>query len=183
MCYMSSRVAVEELFSETQYLRGAPRILMLLVAAPITLLLGALAFRQVALGESVGKQQIPDPALLTIFVVVGLLLPFLLATMRLKTTITQEGVTVSLRPLYRRSVEIAVIEDVESIPLDPLKDVGGWGIKRSKKTGTALMMGRSGAVRLRLTEDRRFTIGSRRPDELVESVRRAKRSRPGGTGT
>jgi hypothetical protein len=57
----------------------------------------------------------------------------------------------------------------EAITYSPLRDYGGWGIRRGAK-GKAYNVSGNHGVRLELSDGKRILIGSQRPEELSEAV-------------
>lgn len=93
-----------------------------------------------------------------------------------ETVVTGRGVRVRfgfLIPFYVRDIPLPEIDTVESVTYSPLMEYGGWGI-RGFGDNVALNARGNRGVRLRLTGNRRLLIGSQRPDELADAIRRAK---------
>jgi hypothetical protein len=74
---------------------------------------------------------------------------------------------------YRRVVPISTIQRVEVVSYRPLKDYGGWGLRRGPD-GVRLLSARGNrGVRIDLADGTRLLIGSQRPEALAVAIERA----------
>lgn len=88
---------------------------------------------------------------------------------KLETLITAEEITVRLAPLSGRSIGLAEISEVEAITYQPLRDFGGWGIRKGRG-GTMYNARGNDAVKLSLRSGEVVYIGTERPEKLVETL-------------
>ncbi len=75
-------------------------------------------------------------------------------------------------PLVKRSVPFADIVSTESVQYRPVAEFGGWGIRGMGKKKAWTARGNQ-AVVLTLANDRLLYVGSDRPEQLEEHIRRA----------
>lgn len=101
--------------------------------------------------------------------VVLLLVSAALATMRLKTTVSAEAVTVRLGILTTTRVPIHDIARAEAVVYRPVRDYGGWGIKGSSRRRALNARGDRGVLLTR-TDGSTLMIGSQRPRELLAAL-------------
>lgn len=91
----------------------------------------------------------------------------LLATMRLETEAREDGFYYRLWPFhltFRRIAKADVVQ-VETCSYDPLREYGGWGIRRNVRTGTRAfnVYGREG-IRFVLADGAKVLIGTQQRD-------------------
>jgi hypothetical protein len=110
---------------------------------------------------------------------VTLALPLMLAVsllqMTTEVTPTEIRVWFGWIPVYRRVFSVSGIRRCAVVQYRPIVDYGGWGI-RSGRDGERVLNARGDrGVRLELTDGSRLLIGSQRPEELAETIERARR--------
>ena len=76
-------------------------------------------------------------------------------------------------PLYpwKRSIPVDRIESLVRVKVDPMSELGGWGLKWSKKHGLAMIITGDQAVALTHDGGRKLLLGSPRADELAAAIR------------
>ena len=148
----------------------------------IWLLIPALFFwfvfiKQVIMGLPVGTKPMSDIGVIIIWFIVGVLLliwPQICA--KLVIEVRKEGLYIRYVPLQFRFKSFA-FEDIleyKAIKYGPIRRFGGWGIRFNAKGERAYNMIGNKGVELQLTNNKIIVIGTRNPDELVESIRLAK---------
>lgn len=75
-------------------------------------------------------------------------------------------------PLVKKSIPFADIVSTESVRYRPIAEFGGWGIRGMGKKKAWTARGNQ-AVVLTLPNDRLLYVGSDRPEQLEEHIRRA----------
>jgi hypothetical protein len=107
------------------------------------------------------------------YAVVGLalLLCVALASLRMKTAVTPEGVTVSFGFLSTR-VPLSDIARAQAVAYRPLRDYGGWGIRGFGNRRAWNVRGNRGVLLVR-RDGSTLLIGSQRPRELLSALARA----------
>ena len=108
-----------------------------------------------------------------------LALPLVLAVgllqMTTEVTPTEVRVWFGWVPIYRRVVSITGIQRYHVIRYRPILDYGGWGIRTGPDGERVLNARGDRGVRLELADGTKLLIGSQRPEELAETIERARR--------
>ncbi len=90
---------------------------------------------------------------------------------RLETAVRDDSVHLRFYWVWRpKAIPFESIEGVEAYTYRPIRDYGGWGVRGGKGESIWNAYG-NGAVRLRLTDGKRFCIGSQQPEKLAEAIR------------
>ena len=110
---------------------------------------------------------------------VGLALPpaLVVGFLRMTTEVAlgQCRVWFGFVPTYRRAIPLEFVTRVEIVNYRAFRDHVFWGV-RTLRDGERIMTARgSRAVRLHLSDGSRVLIGSQKPEELAESLERARR--------
>jgi hypothetical protein len=151
-------------FEETQHLRE-PWVWAFVALVSVAILAWAgLAWRS---GDSF-------TASLFVMCVVSVAAPAFIAWVRLRVTITEHEIVVSLRPFIGRRIPLDQIVSAEARTYRPLLEFGGWGIRWGRGGVRAYTIDGNQGVELRLLDGRRVLLGSRRPEELAATITRAK---------
>jgi hypothetical protein len=115
----------------------------------------------------------------TFGLVVALALPYLLVTsllqMTTEVTPTEIRIWFGWVPIYRRVVPITGIVRYRVVQYRPILDYGGWGIRAGRDGERVLNARGNRGVRLELADGSSLLIGSQRPEELAETLERARR--------
>lgn len=163
-------------FSETQrFTQKWLWALMLLALVPTLLFFIWGTVQQLVFGIPFGDHPASDAGL-----VISSLVPivasagamWLVAILRLETTVDDTGVYVQFRPLHRypKHFRLDEIASAEARTYSPVREYGGWGIKGWSKDNMAYNVRGDRGLQLVLTSGRRILIGSQRADELAEAV-------------
>ena len=109
----------------------------------------------------------------------GLALPMALSVcllqMTTEVTPTEVRVWFGWVPIYRREVSITDIRRYHVVQYRPIVDYGGWGIRAGRDGERVLTARGNRGVRLELADGTKLLIGSQRPEELAETIERARR--------
>lgn len=136
--------------------------------------------QQLVTGQPWGDKPLPDAAL----VVVGLFaigiplgIAWLLLTAKLTTTVGDATLHVGLWPFHRRPKEIELLRVtvLEECTYRPLRDYGGWGIRRGRNGWAYNVTGNRGVL-LRYGDGETLLIGSQRAEELARAIEAAQRT-------
>ncbi|MEM7756174.1 MAG: hypothetical protein AAF297_11125 [Planctomycetota bacterium] len=104
----------------------------------------------------------------------GVILPLALAFgLQLTTVVTDRRLLTRFRPLGTKSIELDHIDAAEPIKYSPLGDVGGWGIKGSRKFGLVYNVAGEHGVLLNYTKDdkpKKMLIGSDHPGDIAVAI-------------
>ncbi|SEO39778.1 hypothetical protein SAMN04487948_102233 [Halogranum amylolyticum] len=132
------------------------------------------ATASVFLAFGVSEAQTLAARLLCVAVAVVLVVGF--GATRLTTEVTDEEVTVSFPPFtHRKRISLDEIRHVERHVYRPATPLGHWGVHVGLGSPRSYNVSGEEGVELVYGENRRLVVGSRRPEELVDAVRRLQR--------
>lgn len=152
-----TEVEAPPLFVEEQ--RFLPRPLSL------ALLLGCAVFAVWA-GAFSGAFQPQEWVLLT----VGMGLILLFHVLELTVTVRPSEIDIRFRPLARRRIPSVAVCSCQARTYRPLREYGGWGVRRGWEGGWAYNVRGHRGVQLVLEDGSSVLIGSQRADELAVAV-------------
>ncbi len=132
--------------------------------------------QQVVLDKPFGENPAPDWGVWLFFVLAGLAFPLLMGSIRLRTEVTADRVSIRYRPFVRRSIPLAEIEQATARTYHPVREYGGWGVKGWSSRNIAYNVSGSQGVQLRLKDGRRVLLGSQRTEELARIIEGQRRS-------
>ncbi|MCA1617327.1 MAG: hypothetical protein LC729_02565 [Acidobacteria bacterium] len=93
-------------------------------------------------------------------------------SLKMKTTVGSDAVTVRFGFLNTTRVPIAEIARAEATAYRPVRDYGGWGIRGFGRRRALNVRGDRGVLIVR-TDGSTLMIGSQRPRELLSALARA----------
>jgi hypothetical protein len=105
-----------------------------------------------------------------IAVLCGILIPLLLGSARLETSLEADGVRVRFFPLSNRLIKYADIERCFARDYRPIMEYGGWGIRWSVQNGRAYNVSGTKGVQLILKDGKKVLIGSQRAEEVAARI-------------
>ena len=151
-------------FNETQYFAQNRFILSIILCESVilTMILGAFAIKYT------GQQQ---HQLLIAWVICVLVMPTLILSIRQRTRIVGHTLRVWFPPFPKWKIDLTTIKHAEQRKLSPMGDLGGWGYKITKKHGQAMNTHGDHFVVITLANDKKRTIGTQRPEELLTAIR------------
>ena len=90
---------------------------------------------------------------------------------RLITEVRSDGLHLRFVPFHLRGINIPFksIATVEACKYNPIKEYGGWGIRRGPKGKAYNVIGNLG-VKLDFVDGKRLLIGSQNPEELAQAI-------------
>jgi hypothetical protein len=144
----------------------------------LTLLLGVAA---VALWAATSLGALGPREWLPLIVGVGLVLLF--HFLELAVTVSPSETDVRFRPLSHRRIPHAAVRSCEARSYRPLREYGGWGLRRGWKGGWAYNVRGNRGVQLVLEGGESILIGSQRADELAAAIQSAAGTSPGRRST
>jgi hypothetical protein len=110
---------------------------------------------------------------------IALVLPYILVVwllqMTTEVTPTEIRVWFGSVPIYRRVVQVTDIVGFRVLQYRPILDYGGWGIRAGRDGERVLNARGDRGVLLELCDGSKLLIGSQRPEELAETLQRARR--------
>jgi len=162
-----TEVEAPPLFVETQRFLARP--------LGLALLLGVAAFAVWAVtsfGTPRPREWVP------LIVGVGLILLF--HVLELTVTVRPSEIDIRFRPLTRRRIPHAAVSSCEARTYRPLREYGGWGVRRGWKGGWAYNVRGNRGVQLVLEDGSSILVGSQRADELAAAIQSAAGVRHAG---
>lgn len=156
------------LFKEQQQFRQWWWIVLFLGATVPVMVLNVYAlYQQLVRGIPVGNSPAPNGVLIGVFVFLCLTL-WVSFTLKLEVWIDQDGIHYRFFPLVfrKRLISIHEIQRYEIRNYRPVKDYGGWGIKRSFRWGRAYNVSGNVGLQLYLTNGKKVLFGTQRPQAI-----------------
>lgn len=103
----------------------------------------------------------------TSFIAAGIVL---FAMFRLITEVDERELRVRFAPFINKRIPLTELSRAEIVEYHPLKEYGGWGIRRGKEGWAYTTSGHEG-VRVETKDGTSFLVGSSRATELGEVLR------------
>lgn len=132
-------------------------------------------YRQIITGKPWGNKPMSDTALIAIAIFAiasALAITFALFAVQMRTLVYPNRVVLRYRPFKTRVTDASEILSVSAVTYRPIRDFGGWGIRRSIKCNAWIYsMTGNQAVDLTLDGDIHLFIGTRCPVELESAIR------------
>ena len=151
-------------YNETQHAWRNRFILTIMACESITLTAILSAFA----AKSTGQDR---TALLIAWAVCVIVVPGLILSFRLRTRIADGTLRVWFPPFPAWRIDPSSIRHAEHRKLNPMGDLGGWGYKWTRKHGHAMNVHGEQFIILTLDSDKKRTIGTQRPEELLTAIR------------
>ena len=131
--------------------------------------------QQVFFNKPFGTHPVPDWVFSFFFFLPLFFIGFLLRT-ELRTTINEEHIGFSYRPFFKRK-KVIEWKDVEKCYVriySPIKEYGGWGLRTAfnGKRGKAYNVSGNMGIQLELKSGELILIGTRKPAEAKEQIKR-----------
>jgi len=165
----------DALFYEVQHFREQRLALLLPPAALFMIVFFAYTmFQQLVRGQPVGDEPMSDTMLVIMgpfYILLGSFFLWLYLGGKLTTEVRPTGVFVRFFPIHRSSRQFhpETIESCEVLTYRPIRDFGGWGIRRGVKGRAYNVSGNQGAY-LTMRDGKRLLIGSQKSQMLVEAI-------------
>ncbi|MDH5372026.1 MAG: prominin family protein [Acidimicrobiia bacterium] len=160
-------------FRETQRLPGWAMALVIVSAGSSIAIFAVGFYVQLVRGEPWGNNPMSDGALIAmgaVFIVIGIALILLFATLRLITVIHTDAVQIRFAPMRTKRIPLVEVASVEIQTIRPIRDFGGWGVRYRRGVKAYIASG-DRAVRLNMLDGRDIVIGSQQPHELEAAIR------------
>lgn len=133
-------------------------------------------WRQIIGGQPLGNNPAPDWVIWLVWLLAGIVLPWLLYSAALRVEVSSESVRIGfvtpLFPLFRKSVAFKQIRSVEAVTYRPIRDYGGWGVRIGGK-GWAYSVSGNRGVLLKMKVGSDILLGSRQPERLATAIQQA----------
>jgi hypothetical protein len=163
----------ETLFTEKQ--RFKHRWLCLILLGP-AVLAGYGVITQVVFGNQFGNKPSNNLELLLVSgltLLITISITFLIISLSLETLISKDGIYVKFFP-FHFSFRYYPWEHVHKSYVrqyKPIQEYGGWGLRGLGKNKAFSVSGNQG-LQLELEENRRLLIGTKKPNEIIETLRK-----------
>ena len=160
-------------FNETQYFRQK-WLWAIIIFFPAFSLYGI--YEQIIMGNPIGDKPISDDGLIWFAVLIGVGLPLLFYSIRLKTRVSEEGLHYQFFPIHlkERTIPYVEIESFKARKYSPLKEFGGWGIRFGYEGKAYNVSGEEG-LQLVLKNERKVLFGSQKAKELEKAMKKASK--------
>jgi hypothetical protein len=158
------------LFREVQHFR------MWMFWVPIVVVVGVVwyeFFQQVVRDNPSGTQPLPDWAAWVLAIVFGLGLPVAGYLLRLITEVHVGDIYLHVFPFRGSHVALKDVVEAEVREYSGQREYGGWGVRTTAKAGKAYTAWGTKGMQLWLNEDERILIGTQKPKELTDVLRKA----------
>jgi len=165
------------LFNEVQHFR---QLFLWLTLVPVVLLLlgigSNLLFRHFVPVQTIDNAEPPPRQTKNaisgvVLILLGILIPALVYTANLTTTVGPDNLTIQFFPFHLspQIISLENLERVEAVTYSPMADYGGWGIRSGGK-GKAYNVSGDQGVKLFFTDGTPLLIGSQQPEELAAAI-------------
>lgn len=126
---------------------------------------------QILMGRPFGTRPAPDIVVIIFWVIFGIGVPLILPLTKLITEVRDDGVYVQLFPFHWsfRRISFKEIKSYEVRTYRPIREYGGWGIRKGPQ-GMAYNMSGNKGVQIDFITGKRLLIGSQQPDELYRLI-------------
>jgi len=104
----------------------------------------------------------------TSFIAAGIVL---FSMLRLTVEVDERELRVRFAPFVNKRIPHSELKSAEALEYHPLRQYGGWGIRRGKDGWAYTTSGHEG-VRIATTDGKSFLVGSQRAAELAEALRK-----------
>lgn len=132
--------------------------------------------QQIVVGKPFGENPAPDWGVWLLWLFIGIGLPVLFFFIRLVLEVTSDAVVIRYRPLTRRRIPLADIDQAKMRTYSAIKEYGGWGIKGWSFKNVAYNVSGDQGVELTLRDGRRVMLGSQRSQELAQAIEAQRRA-------
>lgn len=105
--------------------------------------------------------------------IVGVGLTLLFHVLELTVSVRPSEIDIRFRPLTRRRIPHSAVRSCEARDYRPIREYGGWGVRRGWRGGWAYNVRGNRGVQLELEDGSSILIGSQRADDLAAAIRSA----------
>ncbi|MCJ7521332.1 MAG: DUF6141 family protein [Dehalococcoidia bacterium] len=165
---MAEEDSTEVLFREVQRFR---QLWLWIILLSITAVCIYAAVEQLIRGKPFGNNPATDIYLIVIVIIFGLVFPLFFYYINLTTEVRNDGLYYRFFPLHCsfQRITLGDLKAYEVRTYKPLREYGGWGIRRGAKGKAYNVKGNRG-VQLKRTNGELILIGSQRPEELARAL-------------
>jgi len=145
-----------------------------LIIAAVSALMWWMFIQQIVFDKPFGNNPGPDWLVWLLLALVGIALPYMMVTMRLRTLVYPGHIEIRFSFFHKRRIPIDSIISFEACKYRPILEYGGWGIRVRPKRGVAYSMSGNEGVKLKLSSGKPVLIGSQEPKKLARAIEQAK---------
>lgn len=151
-------------YQETQHARSNRFLtaIMLCESGILTIILAAFALK------ATGPDRV---AILIAWVVCVGIMPTLILSIRLRIRVSGQQLRVWFPPFPGWRIDLDRVISAQHQKLSPMGDLGGWGYKITRKHGHVQNLYGERFVTIVTEDNKKRTIGTQRPDELLMAIR------------
>ncbi len=134
-------------------------------------------YRQVIQGHPWGDRPMSDAGLIRAALIgcgLAAALPLFFFHLKLIVRVTRGRLRVKFFPFVNQTIPLDRVARWEARVYHPVREYGGWGIRWGGKRGWAYSVSGNLGVQLEFQDGKRLLIGSRRADDLVRALERAR---------
>jgi hypothetical protein len=136
------------------------------IQIPVLAALAYILFRQVVLGKPVGNHPASNTSLAIIALTLALFVVWFIK-LELITEVRDHELEIRFRGLFvQRVIPLAEITHFEARTYRPIREYGGWGVRRGA-AGMAYNVSGNRGEELQLADGKSLMIGSQRPEEFA----------------
>lgn len=123
---------------------------------------------QIFFKKAVGKKPAPDYVIFILFLIIGVLLPYIIMKIKLITEIRGDGIYLKFVPFHfkYKYFSFSEINRAEYVTYSPVKEYGGWGIRYGKDGWAYNVKGNKG-IRFYLKNEKKLLIGTQKGEEFI----------------
>ena len=163
-------MATDLFYEEQRFLRPWLWPLMIILIGVVWYIF----LRQIFGGQTVSDQSTPDWIAWLIMIFIGIGLPALFVTLRMRVHVQHDRVVIRYRPIWTRTVMLQEVLRCEARTYRPILHYGGWGIRYSSRwKGWGYSVSGKEGVFLELKDGKTVMIGSQQAPQLAAAIQRA----------
>jgi hypothetical protein len=127
--------------------------------------------QQVVMNNPFGTRPAPDSVLIIFWLIFGIGFPLLFLFTKMTTEVRDDGIYIQLFPLHWsfHKISFKELKVYEARTYHPIREYGGWGIRKGRQGWAYNMSGNKG-VQIELLDGKRILIGSQQPDSLCRAI-------------
>jgi hypothetical protein len=112
-----------------------------------------------------------------IILIFGTAFPVFMYCLTLRTEVKSDGLYFRFFPFHLsfRKISLIDIEKYEVRTYNPIREYGGWGLRKSYKNGEAYNVSGDRGVQIILKNGKKILFGSQKPEEFVEALAKLMR--------
>ncbi|EIT86213.1 hypothetical protein A374_06426 [Fictibacillus macauensis ZFHKF-1] len=131
-------------------------------------------FQQMIFGTPFGDKPMSDAMLVSMWIIVGILMPIAAFTAKLITEVREDGVYVKFVPFHFKYhvFRYERIQDARTVTFRSFRRFGGWGIRTNLKGECLYNISGGQGLELKLTTGDKVIIGSKKAEQLLQAMSR-----------